>query len=75
MIKRTDKHFTIQRKNCDEVVSIDRLKSAYMGTSVTSDPSSTMNTVTATIPEITHPHSRHLELLDLDVMKAPLLTW
>ena len=48
MIKRTDKHFTIRMNNRDEVVSIDRLKPAYMDTSVTSDPSSSTNSVTPT---------------------------
>ena len=41
VIKRTDKHFTIHMNNRDEVVSIDRLKPAYMDISVTSDSSST----------------------------------
>ena len=48
VIKCTDKHFTIHMNNHDEVVSIDRLKLAYMDTSVTSDPSSSTNNVPPT---------------------------
>ena len=46
MIKCTDKHFTIQRNNRDEVVSIDRLKPDYMNA---------VPSTTATIPEIAPP--------------------
>lgn len=35
--KRTDKHFTIQRNNHEEVVSVDRLKPVYIDTSVKTD--------------------------------------
>ena len=35
--KCTDKHFTIQRNNHEEVVSVDRLKPAYIDTSVKTD--------------------------------------
>ena len=43
--KRTDKHFTIQRNNHEEVVSINRLKPAYIDTSMKTDTTSpTSNT-------------------------------
>ena len=43
--KCTDKHFTIQRNNHEEVVSIDRLKPAYIDTSMKTDTTSpTSNT-------------------------------
>ena len=37
VIKCTDKHFTIQRNNHEEVISIDRLKPAYIDISVKAD--------------------------------------
>ena len=49
VIKHTDKHFTIQRNNHDEVVSIDRLKPTYIDTSVKTDTTSpTSNSSTNT---------------------------
>ena len=58
VIKCTDKHFTVHMNNCDEVVTIDTLKPAYMDTSVTSDPLSSTNNVTpTTIPETSTPSS------------------
>ena len=55
VLKRTDKHFTITRNNHDEVVSIDRLKPAYIDTTIPS--SSTINIPTSTIPDLCTPLS------------------
>ena len=40
VIKCTDKHFTIQRNNHEEVVSIDRPKPVYIDTSIKTDTTS-----------------------------------
>jgi len=58
VIKHTDKHFTITQNNCDEVVSIDRLKPTYMDATITSYPLLSTNNVPATtMPEISTPSS------------------
>ena len=46
------------RNTHDEVVSIDRLKPAYIDTTITSDPSSsTINIPASTIPDLCTPSS------------------
>ena len=56
VIKRTDKHFTIHRNNHEEAVSINRLKPAYIDTSVKIDTtSSTSNSSTDTSSPSTPP--------------------
>ena len=37
VLKWTDKQFTLQMNNCDEVVSIDRLKPAYIDSTISTD--------------------------------------
>ena len=56
VIKRTDKHFTIQMHNREEVVSIDRLKPVYLDLSISSDSTTLPDTSTpasSTTPRIT----------------------
>lgn len=73
VIKCTDKNFTIQRNNHKEVVSIDRLKPAYIDTSVKTDtvshtsnsslfdtfPTSPLSPQTSTLPLQTTRSGRH----------------
>ena len=49
VLKRTDKHFTIQKNNQEEVISIDRLKPAYIDLSTSYNP--------ATLPKSSTPSS------------------
>ena len=57
VIKRTDKHFTIQINNRDNIISIDRLKPAYMDISnsytTTSLPTSTTSNTSTPPPSCT----------------------
>ena len=62
VIKRTDKHFTLQLTNRAEVVSIDRLKPAYIDSSISSDSTTLPNPLTpssSTTPRTTR-SGRHI---------------
>lgn len=62
VIKRTDKHFTLQMNNREEVVSIDRLKPAYLDLTISSDSTTLRDTSTqspSTTPRITR-SGRHI---------------
>ena len=62
VIKRTDKHFTLQLTNRAEVVSIDRLKPAYIDSSISSDSTTSPNPSTpssSTTPRTTR-SGRHI---------------
>ena len=62
VIKRTDKHFTLQLTNRAEVVSIDRLKPAYIDSSISSDSTTLPNPSTpssSTTPRTTR-SGRHI---------------
>ena len=54
VIKRTDKHFTIQINNREDIISIDRLKPAYMDTS---DSHTTTSLPPTTPPDTSIPPS------------------
>ena len=43
VIKQTDKHFTLKLNNREEVISIDRLKPAYIDSSIPSDSTTLPN--------------------------------
>ena len=62
VIKRTDKHFTLQMNNREEVLSIDRLKPAYLDLTISSDSTTLRDTSTqspSTTPRITR-SGRHI---------------
>ena len=67
VIKCTDKYFTIQRNNHDEAVSIDRLKPAYIDTSVKTDTTSPTTLLHHQLLQLTSQHY-HYELPNLDAM-------
>ena len=70
VIKRTDKHFTIQRNNHEEVISIDRLKPAYIDISVKADTTSSTSNSSSIDTSPTSTPPPHKSILPLRTTRS-----
>ena len=70
VIKRTDKHFTIQRNNHEEVISIDRLKPAYIDISVKADTTSSTSNSSSIDTSLTSTPPPHKSILPLRTTRS-----
>lgn len=60
IIKRTDKHFTLQMNNREDVVSIDRLKPAYIDSPISSDSTTLPDSPPSSTTPRTTKSGRHI---------------
>lgn len=53
VLQRNDRHFTLQLKNRKEVISLDRIKPAFIDTDILPDTSATERPVSSELPPTT----------------------